>query len=109
LVDLFFELDFFLALKKLKASSKEKALLSTLLSSFCDFPKIWETISFTLLIRLDAFFSEGAFVDGTFLALGFTEDDFTPFLACEDEVFWGLLDAAVTFFGAAFFATFALA
>ena len=34
LVALFFELGFYLAFKKFKASSKEKALLSTLLSSF---------------------------------------------------------------------------
>ena len=73
------------------------------------FPRVWETISFTLLIRLDAFFSADGFVEETFLALGFAEDDFTPVLAWDDEVALGLLDAAVTFFGAAFFTTFALA
>ena len=58
---------------------------------------------------MDAFFSADGFVDETFLALGFAEDDFTPVLAWDDEVALGLLDAAVTFFGAAFFTTFALA
>jgi hypothetical protein len=58
---------------------------------------------------LDAFFSADGLVEETFLALAFTENDFTPVLVWDDVVAFGLLDAAVTFFGAAFFTTFALA
>jgi len=109
LVVFFFELDFFFAFKKLSASSKEKALLSALFSSFCDLPNVWVTISLTLLIRLDTFFSAGALLVETFFTLGLAEDDFTSVLTLAFVGDLGLLADVVTFFGTAFLTTFSLA